>query len=163
VQLHQDLGRRLDVGGTYVDDHDPARPFELRGASALARLAPGTTLEGEWAATRNLATGLLASQAGGAGRPELRPDDPRTQAQARAERLREPEWGSRGGPHRGGGPADDAARRAHAALRRGALQRRRGGSHAPRRSPGEPGPHAVAGVARRAGHARGRRVEREPA
>ena len=28
---------RLDVGGVYVDDHDPAAPYELRAASAAAR------------------------------------------------------------------------------------------------------------------------------
>jgi len=83
LQLRQRVGPALTLGGTYVDDHDPAQPFELRGASALARLAPRTTLEGEWAATHTLAgTGAAAPGAGDAGRLELRHDDPRTQARA---------------------------------------------------------------------------------
>ena len=89
IQLRQRVGPSLMLGGTYVDDHDPAQPFELRGASALARLAPRTTLAGEWAVTHTLA-GLGTGPAGGgssrasgdAGRLELRHDDPHTQARA---------------------------------------------------------------------------------
>jgi hypothetical protein len=83
LQLRQRVGRNLTLGGTYVDDHDPAQPFELRGASALARLTARTTLEGEWAVTHTLAgAGADAARAGDAGRLELRHDDPRTQARA---------------------------------------------------------------------------------
>src|SRR6185369_6934405 len=83
IQLRQRVTSGLTLGGTYVDDHDPAQPFELRGASALARLAPRTTLEGEWAATHTLAgNGAAAPGSGDAGRVELRHDDPRTQARA---------------------------------------------------------------------------------
>ena len=86
LQLSQRIASRLTLGGTYVDDHDPAQPFELRGLSALTRLTPRTTLEGEWAATHTLAgsgTGLNGASAGGAGdagRIEVRHDDPVTQA-----------------------------------------------------------------------------------
>ena len=91
LQLRQRVGPNLTLGGTYVDDHDPAQPFELRGASALARLAPRTTLAGEWAVTHTLAGavgtgpasgGSSGRLAGDAGRLELRHDDPRTQARA---------------------------------------------------------------------------------
>jgi len=87
LQLHQRVTSRLSLGGTYVDDHDPAQPFELRGLSALARLSPRTTFEGEWAATHSLAGTASAPVAGGApalagdaGRLQLSHDDPRTQA-----------------------------------------------------------------------------------
>ncbi|MEQ1832023.1 MAG: hypothetical protein ABL977_03125, partial [Candidatus Eisenbacteria bacterium] len=77
VELHQRVSSRVDLSGTYVDDHDVADPLELRGVTALARLAPRTTLEGEWAATRTpLAT---TGAAGDAGRLELKHDDGRTQ------------------------------------------------------------------------------------
>src|SRR5204863_8372865 len=83
LQLRQRVSSRLTLGGTYVDDHDPAQPFELRGASALSRLGARTTLEGEWAVTHTLAgAGAGSARAGDAGRLELRHDDPRTQARA---------------------------------------------------------------------------------
>ncbi len=64
------LTSRLSAGGTYVDDHDPVSPFELRGASASLRLAPRSTLDAEWATTRRVDGG-----AGDAGRVELRVQD----------------------------------------------------------------------------------------
>lgn len=66
---------RLDVGGVYVDDRDPAAPFELRAVSAAARLGAGTLLETEWAASRH-----VGGVAGDAGRFELKRDDERLQA-----------------------------------------------------------------------------------
>jgi len=66
---------RLELGGVYVDDHDPAAPFELRAVSAAARLAAGTTLETEWAASRR-----AGGVAGDAGRFELRRENDRLQA-----------------------------------------------------------------------------------
>ena len=30
-QAHVAVAPKLTLGGTYVDDHDPTRPFELRG------------------------------------------------------------------------------------------------------------------------------------
>ncbi len=57
----------LELSGTVVDDHDPAAPRELRGAAFRTRLAPRTTLEGEWALTQRLGT-----TAGQGGRLELR-------------------------------------------------------------------------------------------
>jgi len=66
---------RLALGGSYVDDHNPASPFELRSVTASASLAPGTTLEGEWAATRH-----LGGLAGDAGRVEIKHQSDRTQA-----------------------------------------------------------------------------------
>lgn len=44
----------LELGGTYVDDHDPLAASELRGAFVGARLGAYTTLEGEYAASRDL-------------------------------------------------------------------------------------------------------------
>jgi uncharacterized repeat protein (TIGR01451 family) len=79
IELHQRMGPHLSVGGTYVDDHDPAQPLELRGASVLLHLAPRTTLEGEWAATHVLAGGSSTPGAGDAGRIEFQHDDPATQ------------------------------------------------------------------------------------
>ncbi|HEV2106129.1 MAG TPA: hypothetical protein VGU27_10410, partial [Candidatus Eisenbacteria bacterium] len=87
----------VEVSGLYVDDHDPAQPYELRGASALAKLGPHTSLEGEWAVSRRLAgdAGALAADsagtaaaagaaagpaAGDAGRLELKHEDGVTQA-----------------------------------------------------------------------------------
>jgi hypothetical protein len=87
LELRQRVTSAVTLGGTYVDDHDPAQPFELRGLSALAHLAPRTTLEGEWAATHSLAgsgsgpvLGTSSAAAGDAGRIELRHEDPATQA-----------------------------------------------------------------------------------
>lgn len=68
------ISPRLDVGGVYVDDHDPAAPFELRAASATARLARGATLETEWASTRR-----LGGASGDAGRLELQREGDRFQ------------------------------------------------------------------------------------
>lgn len=61
------VGSRLEVGGSYVDDHDPSGAHELRSASFAAQLAPKTTLEGEWAQTR-----AAGGSPGHAGRFELR-------------------------------------------------------------------------------------------
>lgn len=66
---------RLEVGGVYVDDHDPAAPFELRSASAATRIGAATTLETEWASTRH-----VGGVAGDAGRFELERKDDRLQA-----------------------------------------------------------------------------------
>jgi len=82
VQLHERVSPRLDVAGTYVDDHDPLEPFELRGVSARIRLAPRTTFESEWAVTRRLAGGVGPPSAGDAGRLELRHEGARLQARA---------------------------------------------------------------------------------
>ena len=51
AEAHVQVAPRLTLGGTYVDDHDPLAPFELRGASLAATLGTGTRLEGEFAAT----------------------------------------------------------------------------------------------------------------
>lgn len=42
------LDRRFEVGGTYVDDHDGAQPFEMRGVSAAATFG-ATRVESEFA------------------------------------------------------------------------------------------------------------------
>ena len=81
IELHQRVNPHLDVAGTYVDDHDAAQPLELRGLSTLVRLAPHTTLEGEWAVTRR-ATGADGGGSGDAGRAELKHDGARTQLRA---------------------------------------------------------------------------------
>ncbi|NOT33722.1 MAG: hypothetical protein HOP12_06065, partial [Candidatus Eisenbacteria bacterium] len=39
---------KLELGGSYVDDHDPAQPFELRGLTALGTFGP-TRVESEFA------------------------------------------------------------------------------------------------------------------
>jgi uncharacterized repeat protein (TIGR01451 family) len=41
------VGPRLELGGSWVDDHDPSSPFGLRSAFAGAKLGEATTLEGE--------------------------------------------------------------------------------------------------------------------
>ena len=114
MQVRQRLGSDLSVAGTYVDDHDPAARFELRGASALARLGARTTLEGEWAVTHTLAGtgagptgGGSSGIAGDAGRLELRHDDPVTQARvwamAAASGFSNPGAGLAGGRTEAGG------------------------------------------------------------
>src|SRR5262249_46138479 len=109
VQLREQLAEGLALTGPYVDDHDPAQPFELRGASALARLAQGTTLEGEWAVTRDLAGGLAPAREGDAGRLEFRHDDPRTQARvwgmSAASGFSNPSAGLAGGRTQARGPS----------------------------------------------------------
>lgn len=65
---------RLEVGGTYVDDHDATQPLELRGASASAKLGARTTVDAEWAATRRF------ERAGDATRIEFTHEDPVRQA-----------------------------------------------------------------------------------
>lgn len=64
---------RLTLGGVYVDDHDPARDYRLRGVSAAMQLAPRTRLDTEWAVSHGLdatrETGTHRS--GDAGRFEL--------------------------------------------------------------------------------------------
>jgi uncharacterized repeat protein (TIGR01451 family) len=79
VELHRRVHQRLDLAASYVDDHDPAQPFELRAVSSVARLAPHTMLECEWAATRLLPGGEQPRGAGDAGRVELRHDGARAQ------------------------------------------------------------------------------------
>jgi len=39
----------LELGGSYVDDHDPLAPTEIRSVFAAASLTPGSTLEAEYA------------------------------------------------------------------------------------------------------------------
>ncbi|MFN8586646.1 MAG: hypothetical protein U0704_02505 [Candidatus Eisenbacteria bacterium] len=68
---------RLELGGVAVDDHDPAAPYELRGASAEWRAGAHTTLAAEWAATRH-----LGAAPGDAGRVELQHESARTTARA---------------------------------------------------------------------------------
>jgi uncharacterized repeat protein (TIGR01451 family) len=80
VQLHERVSPRLDVAGTYVDDHDPTQPFELRGASARVELGPRTRLESEWAVTRRGPGGPGPAAEGDAGRLELRHEGARMQA-----------------------------------------------------------------------------------
>jgi len=58
---------RIELGGTYVDDHDPLVPRELRGLSMGLQLGEGTVLETEWAGTR-----LVGGPRGDGGRVELR-------------------------------------------------------------------------------------------
>ncbi|HEY6099793.1 MAG TPA: hypothetical protein VIW03_10210, partial [Anaeromyxobacter sp.] len=69
------LGSALEVGGTYVDDHDPSRPSELRGAYLGARLDPATKLIGEFARTN-----ALGGASGDAGRFELDHESPDVRA-----------------------------------------------------------------------------------
>ncbi len=61
----------LEVGGTYVDDHDPAAVSELRGAFLGAKLGPFTRVEGEYASTR-----ALGGTFGGGSRFELHHEAP---------------------------------------------------------------------------------------
>ncbi|HUK63146.1 MAG TPA: hypothetical protein VLV15_07435, partial [Dongiaceae bacterium] len=68
---HVQVAPRLDLGGTYVDDHDPLQPFELRGLSLASVLAPGTRLDGEYAFTHTPLSGD-----GNGGRIELSHETP---------------------------------------------------------------------------------------
>jgi uncharacterized repeat protein (TIGR01451 family) len=66
----------LEVGGTYVDDHDPLAATELRGAFLGAKLGAATVVEGEYATTRS------AGRAPGGGvRLELRHTGPDVQGE----------------------------------------------------------------------------------
>jgi hypothetical protein len=58
---------RVEVGGTYVDDHDPEAGGELRSVFAGMRLAAHSTLEAEYASSRTDLKGRA-----GAGRFEWR-------------------------------------------------------------------------------------------
>jgi hypothetical protein len=68
---HVQVAPRLDLGGTYVDDHDPLQPFELRGLSLTSVLAPGTRFDGEYAFTHTPTSGD-----GNGGRIELSHETP---------------------------------------------------------------------------------------
>lgn len=68
------VDERIELGGSLVDDRDPARPWNLRSAFAAARLGAGTTLEAEFA--RSEAEG---ESPGDGGRIELRHDGARSQ------------------------------------------------------------------------------------
>ena len=112
VELHQRVSPHLFLAGTYVDDHDPAQPFELRGASTVVLVAPRTTLEGEWAVTHDLAGALVKPGAGDAGRIELRHEDPATQgrlwAMAAAPGFDNPGAGLAGGRTEAGADSSHA-------------------------------------------------------
>ena len=93
---------RLDVGGVYVDDHDPVAPYELRAASAEARLGRSTRVETEWAGTNH-----PGGERGDAGRLELQRDDEKMQARLWAagasEGFDNPGAGLAGGRREAGG------------------------------------------------------------
>jgi uncharacterized repeat protein (TIGR01451 family) len=72
VDARVQLNHHVQIGGTYVDDHDPIATYELRGAYLGVRAGNATTIEGEWAVSR-----LAALGAGDAGRIELRHETPR--------------------------------------------------------------------------------------
>ncbi len=92
---------RLELGGTYVDDHDVSQPLELRGAVASAHLGPRTLLELEWAATRRF------ERAGDATRLEFTHEDARIQSRvwgaAAARAFDNPSAGLTGGRSEAGG------------------------------------------------------------
>lgn len=102
LEGHARLTDRIDLGGTYVDDHDPAAPSQLRGVELNARLAGANVLEAEWAATRH-----LGGAHGDAGRVELRHQDATTQARlygvATATAFDNPGAGYTGGRSEAGG------------------------------------------------------------
>jgi uncharacterized repeat protein (TIGR01451 family) len=68
------VAKALEIGGTYVDDHDGERPLELRGVTAGAQLARNMTLEAEYARTT-----VPGQSSGGGGRIEIRQDTPNSQ------------------------------------------------------------------------------------
>ncbi|MEO5988890.1 MAG: carboxypeptidase-like regulatory domain-containing protein [Candidatus Eisenbacteria bacterium] len=92
---------RLEVGGTYVDDHDVSQPLELRGASATAHFGPRALLEAEWAATRRF------ERSGDATRLEFTHDDARSQIRlwsaAASRAFDNPSAGLSGGRSEAGG------------------------------------------------------------
>jgi uncharacterized repeat protein (TIGR01451 family) len=67
VDARVQVSQRVQIGGSYVDDHDPVSPYELRGAYLGVRAGASTTIEGEWAVSR-----LASLGAGDGGRIELR-------------------------------------------------------------------------------------------
>ena len=71
VEARVHVNPRLQVGGTYVDDHDPAQPYQLRAAFVGAKLGTGTTVEGEFATAA-----APGEQAGDAGRIEIQHETP---------------------------------------------------------------------------------------
>ncbi len=75
AEAHLAVAPRLTLGGTYVDDHDPTRPFELRGLSLTSRLGPRTRFETEFAETHTPGTGD-----GLGGRFELSHESPTSKA-----------------------------------------------------------------------------------
>jgi uncharacterized repeat protein (TIGR01451 family) len=96
------ISRRVSLGGSYVDDHDPGRPYELRSAFATAQLAPRTVLEAEVARSLEVGRG-----AGLGARFELRREDPGLEARlfgaATGERFSNPLAGFGAGRSEAGG------------------------------------------------------------
>ncbi|HKQ56777.1 MAG TPA: hypothetical protein VJY35_02815, partial [Candidatus Eisenbacteria bacterium] len=68
------LDERFELGGSVVDDRDPARRFGLRSAFVGARLATATVLEAEFAASRE-----AGDRSGSGVRFELRHEGARAQ------------------------------------------------------------------------------------
>lgn len=54
VQSRVQLGPRIEVGGTYVDDHETGAVRGLRGVSVAARVGDHSRIESEYAVTRRL-------------------------------------------------------------------------------------------------------------
>jgi uncharacterized repeat protein (TIGR01451 family) len=77
TELRGRLGARIELGGSYVDDHDATDPYELRSLFGAARLGTTTTLEGEYAASRT-----PGGTSGDGGRVELRHEGAGVQARA---------------------------------------------------------------------------------
>ena len=73
---------RIEVGGTYVKDENPEKPFTLAGAHAVVKLGEGTFVVGEVARTENGTAGVT----GDAARLEIRHESKDLKAQAFAAR-----------------------------------------------------------------------------
>jgi len=77
VESHVKLGERVELGGTYVDDHETGAERELRAFSVAARLGDHSRFESEVAATRR-----LGEPSGLGSRFELAHENGATQARA---------------------------------------------------------------------------------
>jgi uncharacterized repeat protein (TIGR01451 family) len=76
------LTDRIEVGGVYVDDRNPANPAKLAGANSTVKLGQKTYLIGEYATTDDLTTGRGAGE-----RVEVKHDDGNLQARVYADKT----------------------------------------------------------------------------
>lgn len=76
------LTSRVEVGGVFVDDRNPANPATLAGANSTVKLGQKTYVIGEYATTDNLTAGRGAGE-----RVEIKHDSGNLQARAYADKT----------------------------------------------------------------------------
>ncbi|MBS0416963.1 MAG: DUF11 domain-containing protein [Proteobacteria bacterium] len=76
------LASRVEVGGVFVDDRNPANPATLAGANSTVKLGQKTYVIGEYAATDNLTAGRGAGE-----RLEIKHDSGNLQARIYADKT----------------------------------------------------------------------------